>query len=144
MASVRRFEVTGPADPGRYRAASIIDFAVAVLVAMLVFPFPIVRALVAPQVFIGLVLASIVVAHVVYVSVVLMLWRRTPGMYLLDLGIAGGGIAPIRALAWGVGAALEFWPQAVGMHPGGLSAGLPSRMSGLELGSADGNGERRT
>ncbi|MHB9004119.1 MAG: RDD family protein [Coriobacteriia bacterium] len=138
--SLGRFEVTGPADAGRYRAASIIDFAAAALLAMLVFPFPVVRATVATPVFVVLIIAAIVVAHIVYLSVVLSVWGRTPGMYLLDLGIAGGRIPPVRALAWGFGAVLEFLPRVAGVRPRGANGGLASRISGLELASTAGPG----
>lgn len=132
--------MSGPADPGRYRIASIIDFAASVVLAMLAFPFPIVRASVAPPVFVALILVAIVVVHVLYLSVTVSVWGRTPGMYLLELGMTSGRTSPARALAWGFGAVLEFVPRAVGIPVGGAVGGLASRISGLEPGSTAGSG----
>lgn len=132
MTSPLDFEPAGPADPARSRSAAIIDFSGALLLAVLAFPFPIARAILPLPVFVAAILATIVVTHVLYLTLFALAWRRTPGMYLLELGLAGKTPAFRDAFVWAACSSLAFWPLVFRSETGHPSRGLPARLSGLE------------
>jgi len=134
--SYRRFEITGDAEPSRVRTAALLDAGAATMVAMIAFPFPIVRALFPVAVFVASILVSIVVAHVLYCALTMRFAGRTPGMFFLDLGPVGGAPALGRALLWGLGASVSFWPTVLGMRTAfDPETGTCARISGIEIGS---------
>ena len=144
MAAIGHFETTGPAQPARYRSAVLLDFVCALLLAMLAYPFPIMRATLPLPVFVMTILASIVVVHVLYEAVVVTIWGRSPAMYLLDLGVEGGRPGVGAAMAWGAGVALAFWPTVFKSRLGDPENGLAARLSGLVVRSSavmDSDGE---
>lgn len=134
--SYRTFETAGRPDPGRVRSAALVDAVAATVLAMIAFPFPIVRALVPVAVFVAGVLSSIVVVHVLFCALTLRFVGRTPGMFFLDLGPEGGVPSLGRAFAWGLGASAAFWPTVFGAA-GAYDpvSGIPARMSGIETAS---------
>lgn len=85
------------------RAQSAVDIVTSVLIAMMLWPFPIARATLGPVMHIAGVLATCVIVQVLYFGVCAVVWRKTLGMHLagIRLGNADGG-APARreALAW--------------------------------------------
>jgi uncharacterized membrane protein len=97
MSRISRYTATGEAERGRVRIAWAIDFVVGVVIAMLGFPFPIVRASVSTLVFVLLILAAILLVTYLYITVVTKLLGRTVGMYFMDLGFEGGGPSIGRA-----------------------------------------------
>lgn len=123
MASFREYETTGPATPRRIRSAWAIDAVSGVVVAMLAFPFPVVRAAAPAAVFVLSILSSIIVIAWLYMSVMPRLFGRTPGMYLMDLGFEGGQPPLSRSWRWALGTLFT-----AGGTP---DTGLASRMSGL-------------
>lgn len=135
MTSLAAFEVTGAADPGRYRLSAIVDFVAAALLAILAFPFPILRAVLPLPVFVASILLSVVVAHFLYLTATVMLWGRTPAMYLFDMGLSSGRASVLRAGRWAFGATLDFWPIVLSPRSREPRGRLAARMSGVELGS---------
>lgn len=132
MTSPLDFEPGGPAEPARSRLAAVVDFAGAFLLAVLAFPFPVARATLPLPVFVAAILATIVVTHVLYLTFFVLAWRRTPGMYLLELGLAGKTPRLADAFVWAASSSLAFWPQVFRSRAGHPSQGLPARLSGLE------------
>lgn len=134
--SYRDFTVIDTADPARVRGAALLDFAAAFVVGMIAFPFPFVRAVLPTLFFVGSILLTIVVAHIIYCALTLRILGRTPGMFLLDLGPERGRPSWGRALLWGLGESVAFWPTALGVtRVYDPETGTPARMSGIEIGS---------
>lgn len=133
MASPSEFVPVGPADDIRARNAALFDFVAALLLAMLAFPFPVMRALLPVPVFVASILVTVVVAHVLYLSVFSLAWGRTPAMYLLDLGLSEGRLSFSRAFVWASASSLAFWPQMVGLPSGDPGLGLATRLSGVKV-----------
>jgi len=127
MASFREYETTGAASRGRVRASWAIDVASGVVIAMLAFPFPVVRAMVTTPVFMISLFAARIVGTWLYMSIMPRLFGRTPGMYLTDLGFEGGRPPLSRSWRWALGTLFT-----AGGTP---DTGLASRMSGLVVGS---------
>lgn len=124
------------ADPPRAVRAAVLDLLVSVAVGMLLWPFPLIRLTLGlpVTVHVALILAWILIVFVIYLTVTVAVWGRTPVMYLLDLGLAGRprpfGVP--ASLRWGLGWLLAVLPAMVGAR--GLadpSSGLPARFSGL-------------
>lgn len=138
MSALSDYEVTGAAAPGSVRAAALIDLLAATVVSMLAYPQPAVRAAISGAglpiwVFVLSLLAVAVVVFALYEGVSAMIWGRSPGMYLMDVGLHPPGRAPApRALLWAMG-----WLIAIGPALLGISAayegdcGLPARFSGM-------------
>ena len=134
MSRISRYTTTGEAERGRVRIAWAIDFVGGVVIAMLGFPFPIVRASVSTLVLVLLILAAILLVTYLYITVVTKLLGRTVGMYFMDLGFEGGGPSIGRAARWALG-----WVVSLGSHPTG---GLAAKLSGLAvMSTADTAGE---
>lgn len=124
---------TGPADPSRARAAGGVDTLIALLVAMIAWPFPIARATLPWMIHVALLLVAITTVDVAVRFIALRIWGRTLAMYLFDLGLvseSGPGIA--KSIAWAATSALTVWPSLLGLrglaHP---ESGVPARISGL-------------
>lgn len=133
MSSPSDFSPLGPAEPKRARNAAVFDFFVAFLVAVLAYPFPVMRSLLALPVFVASILATIVVGHVLYLTLFAMAWGRTPAMYLLDLGLSDGRLGGRRALVWAATTSLSFWPLVFGGTSGDPGTGLAARLSGVSV-----------
>ncbi len=133
MPRISEYSATGPADVRSVRAAGLIDLAVAAAVAMLAFPFPFVRATLPLPLFVTSIVIAILVFDTAYRTMSLRIWGRTPGMYLLDLGVSEARPLPLLACAtWAVAwtavvmAAVAGLPRPI--HP---ERGLPATLSGL-------------
>jgi hypothetical protein len=107
------YEVGGPAEPRRVRAAALIDLGIGTLLALLAWPFPVARILatdLAGSVALGwalhvaMLLVFAAVASWLYSAFSSALLHRTAGMYLRDLGYREGppelGAAFLAALPW--------------------------------------------
>lgn len=128
------FVTAGPAAAGRVRSAALVDGAAAFLLAVLAFPFPIARALLPLPVFVASIIGVIAVVHVAYVAITLMLWGRTPGMYLLDLGVSDARPAFPDAVRFAAGASCAFWPTVLRVETAfDAEDGWPARFSGLSV-----------
>ena len=134
MSRIREYVTIDHAESSRVRVAAMVDFFTAVVVAMLAFPFPIVRASVPTLVFVISILVSITFIHFLYLTITTPLFARTPGMYLMDLGFEGGGPLVSRSWRWALGSVVTFWPTVILGAPD-VEKGLPVRMSGLVIGS---------
>jgi len=102
------YSATGPADPRRARIAASIDLGVGAFLALLVWPFPVMRLVLTDATgsvalgwvaHVALLLASMVVADAVYGAVFILTLKRTVGMYLQDLGMAEGAMHGTGAAA---------------------------------------------
>lgn len=134
MSSISTFSPVGPAAPGRARAAQLIDFGAAFIVAVVAFPFPFARAALPVPAFVGSIIGTIVVTHGLFVSATLVAWGRTPGMWLLDLAPAGERVRFGAAVRYGLGAVCALLPAAFGAVPlYDPVSGLPARFSGHPL-----------
>jgi len=134
--SYREFDVIGPAETSRVRVAALLDFGASFVVAVIAFPFPFARATLPLPIFVASILATIVVVHIAYCGLTLRVFGRTPGMFLLDLGPQLGRPALGRAMLWGVGESVAFWPTVFGaVGSFDPETGTPARMSGIEIGS---------
>lgn len=134
--SIREFQFVGSADKSRARTASLIDFAAAFVAAVIAFPFPFARAALPVPIFVGSILLSIVVVHVLYCWLTLGLLGRTPGMFLLDLGPGPKRPGLAAALVWALGSSIAFWPTALGFRGAyDPETGPAARMSRIRIGS---------
>lgn len=128
------FGLVGAADPRRVARAGRLDALVAFIVAMLAWPFPVLRASLPWSVHGPLILVGILVADWLIRCMALLAWGRTPMMYFLDLGLAKSGerVAFGAAMLWSAGWTVALGPTLVGLarvsHP---ETGLPARLSGL-------------
>ncbi len=109
----RDYEVHGPAEPRRVRAAALVDLGVGAFLAILAWPFPVMRIVLTDATgsialgwvaHVALLLAFMAVADGLYSAVITRLMTRTVGMYLQDLGyrevITGWGRAFAAAAIW--------------------------------------------
>ncbi|MBA4370213.1 MAG: hypothetical protein C0418_01365 [Coriobacteriaceae bacterium] len=102
MSRISDYRPAGTAERRSMRLAQLADFGAGAVLAMLAFPFPIVRASVPMPVFITLVLAALVSGWWLYTALTAVGLGRTPGMYLFDLGFAQGRPGVRRAAVWAV------------------------------------------
>lgn len=140
--SLREYTVTGPAAASGALSAAWLDIAAGGLIAMLAFPFPLVRAAFVealPQAwlppFIASVLAAFALGGAVYLAVTASVLGRTPGMHLLDLGFEGGRPPAGRAWAWALGWVLASGAAVVFRALADPREGAAARISGLRSGS---------
>lgn len=140
MSKLADYQPRGPAQARKVRTAAIIDLAAAAVVAMLLYPQPAVRQAVSGAgmpiwVFVVSLLLSILVVLAAYEAVSLYFWKRSPGMYLLDLGVdAAARPTWVAAALWGVGWGLGAVPALFGVRAAyDPLRGLAVRMSGLKV-----------
>ncbi len=133
MAGPSEFTPVGPADRRRVRNSAISDFAVAFLLAVLAFPFPVVRQLLPIPVFVASIVGTVVVTHVLYLSVFAMAWGRTPTMFLLELGLSEKRLGVAHAFVWAATSSLGFWPLLLGFAAGDPETGLAARISDVRV-----------
>jgi hypothetical protein len=140
------YGAAGPADPARVRRGLLADFVIAAVIALLLWPFPLIRLTlgIPVPIHVVLILVWMLIVAAVYMTAAVALWGRTPVMYLLDLGLMGAD-RPFgfgRALRWGIGAAVAAVPAALGARRlGDATTGLPARLSGLREVAAAERGE---
>lgn len=141
MSALAHFTIAGPASSGRVRAAGLLDGLAAAVIAMVIVPQPVVRqaataALPGPAgiaLFIALLLVAVLATLALYLAFSAVQWGRSPGMYLLDLGLE----APTKptlgeALGWAAGWVLALLPALVGMRAAyDPETGLPARFGGV-------------
>ena len=134
MSSIRAERLTGDADPSRVRMAGWLDLLAALLITMLAWPFPVLRASLPWAVHGPLIVVAVLVADIVLRTTSLLVWGRTTVMYLLDLGLVAGEerIDFLKAAAWSVGWTVASIPALMGVRTlADPLHGLPARLSGL-------------
>lgn len=131
MGRFKDFESAGAADLARVRIAHGVDGVIAILAAVLLLPFPTIRAAVPIPVFVGIILATIVFVHAIYLAVTVTLWGRTVGMYLFDLGIAQRPAGTASAMMWALASVVGFLPGLVLPRALDPLLGWPAKISGL-------------
>lgn len=138
MSALGDYEITGSAAPSRVRAGALIDLLAAAVVAMLLYPQPAVRAAITGAglpiwVFLLTLLAAVFAVFALLLIACVLTWGRTPGMYLMDVGLDPVGRPPFaKALMWAIGWLLAVMPALLGVaavFDG--ETGLPARLSGL-------------
>jgi uncharacterized RDD family membrane protein YckC len=122
------------------RKQTAIDVSAALILTMLVWPFPLARASFAPLVHVVsiLLLWQIVVAG--YYAVSCGFWRKTAGMHLLGLKLADPcGVPPTAgvAVAWGLVAGLLAMPRLLSGGPSDTRPDAAERLSGATVVVAD-------
>jgi uncharacterized RDD family membrane protein YckC len=92
---------------------SLVDVFVSIVLAMLVWPFPVARAMLSPTVQVAGVLALCVCLQLAYYIVAAAIWRQTLGLRLAGLRLSSSaGGAPTRAqvVKWAaISASLALW-----------------------------------
>ena len=124
----------GAPTPTDQRKRALIDAGATLVLTMLVWPFPIARAMLAPAVNVLLILLTWEFANIVYHAVCARVWRHTAGTYLLGLSLCDRsvpekGVSDAAALKWGVVAGMLVVVTAVW---GGAST-IIERASRVEL-----------
>lgn len=118
------------------RAQTAIDVGAALVITMLVWPFPIARAMLPPLVNVACILVAWQLIQVAYFAACSALWSTTGGMRLMGLTLAEPtGARPSRAVAvrWGLLAGVLGIPR---LFATARSAGKPDaaeRFSGARV-----------
>lgn len=139
MSSLSEYTTGAAADASRARLAHVLDAAVALVAAVIAFPFPFARAVLSVPLFVAAILLTIVVVYVLYLTVALVAWGRTPVMFLLDLGTSPRPVGLARAFRWSAGSALGLLPGLVSSRLLDPEVGMPARFAGLTTCSTAGN-----
>lgn len=139
MSVLDEFETTGPASPGRVRAAGLLDLLLSVVISMLALPQPVLRASVMPSgptplgvaLFVGLLVAAALAVYWIYLVFAVVTWGRTLAMYLLDLGLdTPTKPTLLEAALWSAGWVFAALPALLGLRPAyHPDSGLPARWS---------------
>ncbi len=130
---MRDWEPRGDADPLRTRRALAVDAALALVLAMLAWPFPVMRANLDLPAHVAALVAFSVFVQALYGAVCVRIWGRTPGLYLTDLGLTGAErpFGPVLSVRWGAGFALAVVAALGSFGTADPGSGLPARFSGL-------------
>lgn len=131
MSRLSEIEPAAPATADRARVAYFVDAIAAFAGALLIFPFPLVKAALPLPAFIVSIVATVVVVHVVYLVVCLVARGRTLGMFLLDLCVASRPVGFWAALRWSSAVSVGFVPALFSVAVFDPVRGLPARWSGL-------------
>ncbi|MCL5887041.1 MAG: hypothetical protein M1617_01870 [Actinobacteria bacterium] len=131
MGKFKDFESAGAADLARVRIAHGVDGVIAILAAVLLLPFPTIRAAVPIPVFVAIILATMVFVHALYLAISVTLWGRTVGMYLFDLGIAKRPVGTASAMIWAAASVVGFLPGIILPRTLDPILGWPAKISGL-------------
>ena len=118
-ADVRGIQGQAPEASAR-RKQSAIDVATALILTILVWPFPLARVSLTPLVHVISILVLWQLMQVGYFAVSAAVWRKTAGMHLLGLGLADAdGCVPARgaAVTWGLLAGVSALPRLVSGGP---------------------------
>jgi hypothetical protein len=99
--------LTHPLTPSEQRKRALVDAASALVLTMLLWPFPIARAMLAPVWNVLFVLLTWLIVGLVYHVVCARFWRRTAAMYLLGYALetrvgSHGEIDNAVAIRWGL------------------------------------------
>jgi hypothetical protein len=131
------YSAAGPAEPGQVRRAAAWDAGLVAVVFMVLWPTPAFRltAGLPWSVHIPLMLAGLVVVWWLYSLTCALALRRTVGMYLADVGFAGGDAGGFATAArWALGWTAALLPTAFGARaPADGQRGWAARLSGLTL-----------
>ena len=134
------YTAAGAADPTKVRSSTLLDLLGATVVAMLVYPQPVVRQALSGAgmpvwVFMATLLIATLLVFGAYQAVCLLVWGRTPAMYLFDLGLDPAGRPRwSAALLWGIGWSLAAVPTLVGLRGAFDPLRAPAvRFSGLRV-----------
>lgn len=144
MSALSDYRVTGPASPSKTRGAGLMDLLAAMFVAMIAFPQPVARAAITGAglpigVFVLLLLAVAFAVFWLYSAFSLVTWGRTPGMYLLDLGVEAETKPTLgEASLWAAGWVLAALPALVGVRAAyDPESGWPARFGHLPTRAAE-------
>jgi uncharacterized RDD family membrane protein YckC len=124
-------ESVSTADCKARRIQSAADVFMSVLLAMMIWPFPVARALMSPAAHVAGVLATCLIVLLVYFSVSAAAWRQTLGMRLAGVRLESiEGDAPTRAqgLKWGLVSAVVA-PWYIVAPASACSASIAERVS---------------
>jgi hypothetical protein len=126
--------LTQPASalvPSAERKRALVDAGTTLVIVMLMWPFPLARATLAPVVNISLIVVAWWLLGIAYCAIAVRFWHKTGGMYLLrfELAPVASAAGSGSDLRWGVAAGALLivtciWPGA---------ARLVSSFSGFEL-----------
>ncbi len=131
MGRFKDFESAGLADLAKVRIAHGVDGVIAILAAVLLLPFPTIRAAVPIPVFVAIIIGTIIFVHALYLAFLIKLTGRTVGMYLFDLGIAKRPAGVGSALLWAITSVVGFLPGLIWPRVLDPLLGWPARISGL-------------
>lgn len=131
MGKFKDFESAGAADLARVRIAHGVDCVIAILAAVLLLPFPTIRASVPIPVFVAIIIGTMVVVHFIYLAILVRLAGRTVGMYLFDLGISKRPTGTASASLWAIASVVGFLPGLIMPRALDPLLGWPAKISGL-------------
>ena len=101
------------ADCKARRTQSLVDLLVSIVIAMLLWPFPVARAMLSPTIHVAGVLATCVIVQLVYFALSASVWSQTLGMRLVEVRLVSDDGEPVsrgRAVQWGlVSAVIAPW-----------------------------------
>ena len=118
------------------RKQTAIDVVLALVLTMLVWPFPVARMNLTPVVHVISILVLWQLVQIGYFVVAAAVWRKTAGMYLLGLGLATGDHSvPDRAAAmrWAVIAGLLGIARLFTGGPSGGRSDMAERVSAVSV-----------
>jgi hypothetical protein len=121
-----------PAGVSVRRKQTALDVGASLILAILVWPFPLARAMLTPLVHVISILVLWQIVQVGYFSISSAAWRKTPGMHLAGLVLkAADGSLPTRgqAVRWGLLAAVMAVPRVLTGGPSSGRADLAERLS---------------
>jgi len=100
-------DVVSPLTAGQQRKRAAIDAGIGLVITMLLWPFPIARAMLPPLVNVVLVLLTWDIVNIAYHIGCARIWRHTGATYLLGMTLGGvdESAEPVddaRAVRWGV------------------------------------------
>lgn len=101
---------------GRVRAAAVLDWVAGLLLAVLLYPFPVMRAALSLPAFVASILVSIVLIQVLLATVSLVVMGRSVGMHLFGLAFDEAP-RPFRAVLWAFVWTIVVLPGLVSGRP---------------------------
>ncbi len=129
MTSAEGHAVSGP-ETGRVRAAALLDSVAGLLLAVLLYPFPVMRAAFSVPVFVVSILVSVALIQVLLAATSLVIAGRTIGMHMFGLEFDEGP-RPVRALLWAVVWTIALVPGLLSGRPFDPARGWAAGATGL-------------
>lgn len=134
---------TAPVACAQRRKQSLLDMGVALLIVVMAWPFPVMRALLSPAGHGAAMLVAWALTTLLYFGISAAVWQRTLGMRAFGLRLSGmEGGAPARGAGarWGIiaGATVLWYAIAPASACG---SGMPERVSKTAIVSAGAAGE---